>query len=324
LGTNVFYDGTVRSNPGALPSDGGILAPVRIIEGASGASDEIVIVRSDAEFGNLAMQVRSVDLASSPPNLTVDSWPDSTSGALRLGQVFLLGKADGSKVCSLLQMTKATNVGAGLAPWKLEFGYNPTSYPYNPSTPTVFASFPTYGDGDVIVNLGDSAKYVAATQEGNLSVGRAGFVYRRYGIHCDKLAAVDPSQTAGPYDCANTTPLVDEIVDIQAQYGIAPAGSQSVSEWRNATGTWAFNSVAAADIARIKAVRISVVARSPQYEKPDPSYSGGHVSPATLDLWVKVNAGDDPAPVYTVPDRDYRYKVFTTIVPMKNVIWGRL
>jgi type IV pilus assembly protein PilW len=166
--------------------------------------------------------------------------------------------------------------------------------------------------------MGMSVPYNGATQEGNLTINRAGFVYRQYGVQCGKLAASDPSQMTATPACTNTSPLVDEIVYLKAQYGVAAAaGSQDVVAWHNAQGAWA-SPLSAANIALIKAVRIAVVARSPQYEKSS-------VSPASITLWDTTGfAGADAAPVFAVPDQQYRYKVFTTVVPIKTVIWGKL
>ena len=64
------------------------------------------------------------------------------------------------------------------------------------------------------------------------------------------------------------------------------------------------------------AVRVAVVARSVQYEKEQ-------VSPASLTLWEAGDPGDPPpSRALTGDERHYRYKVFTTIVPIRNVIWG--
>jgi type IV pilus assembly protein PilW len=322
LGTNIYYGGTVRSQPS--DAYGGLVAPVRILDGGAGP-DSIIVMRSDAEFGHLTMPVRSFNAGASPPALTVDAWPDSATSPTP-GQVFLLGKTDGSKVCTLYQVSNATQPIAGAAGWSIEFSSG-AGYPYSAPNTAVFPGFPAsgYGDGDVIINLGSSVNYNAATKEGNLTVNRAGFVFRQYGVQCGKLAAVDPSQVVGPYDCTNTSPQVDEIVDLEAQYGIAAAGTQNVVEWRDANGTWAPTALTAANIARIKAIRIAVVSRSPQYEKVDPTLypPTGYVSPATITLWTAF-PGSDPAPVFVVPDRQYRYKVFTTVVPIKDVVWGQL
>jgi type IV pilus assembly protein PilW len=304
LGVNIYYNGTVVSDPGSLPTDGGILAPVRIIDGATAAGgDAIIVARSDSEYGVLSTIVRQVV----PGTITVDS-----ALGYQPGQLFLIGSSGGTEICTLLQLSAAPTAVAGTwSAWNLPYAAG-ANYRYNPANPTAaFATFPTYAAGAIVVNMG----YSPTT--GNISADRS-FIYRRYQVQCDKLAMVDPSQVAGPYDCANTTPVVDEIVNLQAQYGISlGGGAQAVDHWVDARGAWAYNLLTAAQINQIKAVRIAVVSRSPQLEKTD-------VSAATLTLWTTLTGGDDPAPTYTVPDRHYRYSVHTTIVPVKNVIWGKL
>lgn len=311
LGTNIYFSGTTVSNPGAGPADGGIVAPVRIINGAAGASDQIVVARSDAEFGVLTAIVQTTMTA---PTIRVNS----DLGYTQPGQLFLVGAGNGSKVCTILQLSKAATANAG--DWDLEFAAGAAT-PHNAPNPAVsFATFPAYTAGDKVVNLG----YRPAT--GSSLMADRGFMYRRYLVSGNYLVVADQSQApiATAYTSANTTPLVDHVVSIQGQYGVAPANSQTVSQWVEPTGTWDASTMSAANISRIKAIRIAVVTRSSQLEKPDSSLPGGHVSPAMLTLWTKVNPGDDTPPVFNVPDQDYRYKVFTTIVPLKNVVWGRL
>lgn len=314
LGVNIYYGGTVVSDPGAAPTDGGLLAPVRIVDGGKGA-DAIIIARADSEFSAMVNTVRT---ASTPPVITIDS----SLGYGSPGQLFLVGAANGSKICTLMQLSKAATASG--SDWDLEFASG-TAYPYNPPDPTTtYTKFPSYGAGDKVVNLGFSPS--PASGLSNLTAYRS-FMYRRYQVNWDascppQLSMVDPSQTAGPYSCANTQPLVDQIVDLQAQYGIAPTGSQTVGEWKDAKGEWAYDVLKADQIARIKAIRIAVVARSPGYEKD-------LVSPATLDAAWTAGASDDAAPNYSTTLKDangrhYRYKVFTTVIPIKNVIWGNL
>lgn len=337
LGVNVAYNGTILSNPGTAPppSDGGILAPVRIVDGAAGEPDVVVMVRSDAEFGALMTNiVTSVNLALPAPVITVNS-----SLGYETGQLILVASGSGSKVCTLLQVSKAPTLNVDGFNWDLEFAAG-SSFPYNLASPgTSYASFigpgaTTYGGGDKIVNLGLSRPPPAS----NVTTNRS-FMYRRYGIlglngetGCGDqptLTMVDPSQVSAPYTCANSQALADQIVDLQAQYGIAPAGSQTVNEWKDATGAWASNVLTAAQIGRIKAVRIAVVSRSSQFIKNDAACTENPVATADIALWEKLNAIDDEPPKYTIPVggdgcQHYRYKVFNTVAPLKNVIWGQL
>jgi type IV pilus assembly protein PilW len=141
---------------------------------------------------------------------------------------------------------------------------------------------------------------------------------RSYSIDADKrqlLRTDNATETA-----ASNEVVSSEIVDLQAQYGVAPLHSQSVNQWVDATGTWA--APTADDRTRIKALRIVLVARSAQYEKPDPSGTCSATTQAmvaTWPAWANFNTANF-APGWQC----YRYKVFETVVPLRNVLWGRI
>lgn len=284
LGINIYYNGSTVSN-------GGSLAPIIIIDGGTGP-DTVATVRSDADFGAIPTSI-----IKQMPTPSAEITADGTGG-LKQSQMFLVTASDGSKVCTLMEMSQdPQKTGNG---WNLQ--HNSGQYLYNPPNPAnAFTNAPQYSIGDSVVNMGS-------------------FMNRRYQVLCDQLTEVNTTVVAAPYTCANTTPLVAQIVNMQAQYGVAPTGSQTVNEWKNPTGIWAWDPAAgtpsAVNIARVKAVRIAIVARSPQYEKE-------MVSPASLTLWT-ADAGADAAPVMALTDeqRHYRYKVFETIVPVRNVIWA--
>ena len=116
---------------------------------------------------------------------------------------------------------------------------------------------------------------------------------------------------------------------MQAQYGISnTASSNVVSAWVSATGTWA--APAAADVQRIKAVRVVLVSRS---KEPD---SDTVTQAACTNGAGVVNTGpcnfeDASAPVIDlsglpVPGsrswRQYRYRVQQAVIPLRNVIWS--
>ena len=107
------------------------------------------------------------------------------------------------------------------------------------------------------------------------------------------------------------TPVFDNIVQLQAQYGHDTNGDGVVDTFNETTP------VTTAGWAAVLAIRIAVVARSGLFEKDE-------VSPATIRLW------DDSAtpptttgPVWTLTadERHYRYKVFQTVIPLRNMLW---
>lgn len=129
-------------------------------------------------------------------------------------------------------------------------------------------------------------------------------------------------------------PNVVGIVNIQAQYGIsAAANSNQVTQWVDASGaTWAAPTVA--DRNRIKAIRIAIVARNAKMEPAAVTTacsSTTAANPTGLCAWDATSAAPataSPAPTIDLSDGDpnwarYRYRVFETIIPLRNVIWSK-
>jgi type IV pilus assembly protein PilW len=126
-----------------------------------------------------------------------------------------------------------------------------------------------------------------------------------------------------------TAPSVVGVVNVQAQYGIsATANSNQVTAWVDPSGaTWAAPTVA--DRNRIKAIRIAVVARNSKME-PSVVSSACSSTTAAAPTGVCAWAGSvaSPAPTIDLSPGDanwarYRYRVFETIVPLRNVIWSK-
>jgi type IV pilus assembly protein PilW len=124
------------------------------------------------------------------------------------------------------------------------------------------------------------------------------------------------------------TPAVAGIVNLQAQYGVsATVNSNQITAWVDATGgTWAAPTVA--DRNRIKAVRIAVVARNAKMESGNVTAACSSLdsaSPTGLCAWEGSLASPAPA-INLSADANwqrYRYRVFETIIPLRNVIWAR-
>jgi len=122
---------------------------------------------------------------------------------------------------------------------------------------------------------------------------------------------------------ANREVISPEIVDMQAEYGVsASAGSQSVSTWVAATAGSVWEHPSRANGNRIKAVRIALLARSAQPEKPNASGVCTTTTDAMVNKW--------PAWAHLTASRVgsdwrcFRYKAFETVVPLRNVLWGKV
>lgn len=141
----------------------------------------------------------------------------------------------------------------------------------------------------------------------------------------------------------NGAPIMDGIVNMQAQYGLsAVANSNQIVQWVDATigAAGNFATPSTADRNRIKAIRIAVVARNPRKETKDPATntcnttaacsSLSAANPGGLCAWDATSLNPStasPAPAINLSaDADwacYRYRVFETVIPLRNVIWSK-
>jgi len=113
----------------------------------------------------------------------------------------------------------------------------------------------------------------------------------------------------------NTVVIARNVIGMRAQYGIsaAAAGSTTLEQWQDATG--AFANLDAATLPRVRAVRLGLVTRSPQREKPD---INGNCE-ASLDKPQLFGATVEP----DVADwQCFRYSVSTVVVPLRNLVLG--
>jgi len=150
----------------------------------------------------------------------------------------------------------------------------------------------TYTEG-TLFSLGRLPKSFAyAVRGGNLTV-------------CDLLAS-DCTDAAKTGDTTVWLPIANNIVGLHAQYGRDTGGPPMtgvVDTYDQTTPT------DACGWARALVIRLAVVARSPQWEKAvvttsPPSWSGGTFDLTGLTDW-----------------QHYRYRMFQTVSPLRNVIW---
>jgi len=127
----------------------------------------------------------------------------------------------------------------------------------------------------------------------------------------------------------NGQPIVSEVVNMQAQYGISSAANiNQVNEWVNATAGSAWQIPTVADRNRIKAIRVAIVVRNGLLEKEAVSTacsSTTAANPQGVCAWDGSVFGAAPViNLSATPNwQRYRYRVFETIIPMRNLIWSR-
>lgn len=287
-----YYDTGTKS--GAVPNFP--QTPVRIADGgnATGASDSLTMLWGSSVRSNVRdALVQTVKLPST--DLLTNPQPITGVGLSQAGGFVWL--TDDSQNCVLLRISAADPgpvlkhaVSVGTA---TQYNYNaPDAYMTGQGWPATFDKNPRVFDAGTLTQ-------------------------RTYSIAGGALTSQDYFSTI------DTTVLATNIVALKAQYGIANAGSQAVNNWVSAinTGVEDWSAPTAAQFKRIKAVRIAVVARSTQRERPpklgDPC-DATKVAPTTWPGGPAIDLSNDPN------WQCYRYRVFQTVVPLRNVLWANL
>lgn len=196
------------------------------------------------------------------------------------GQAVLMAPATPGNPC-LMRTVTAVVASTETTPQVLTFGAGGT---YNDA---VFTAPPTFAERDRIALLGE------------LQWNR----YRRVG---------NTLVLERPFD-GTAAVLVRDVIGLRAQYGLAAAGGTTLEDWQKPTG--AFATLSPADLPRVRALRIGMVTRSPQRQKPD---ADGHCD-ASLDKPELFGETLEP----DVTDwQCYRYRATTVVVPLRNLVLG--
>jgi type IV pilus assembly protein PilW len=256
-----------------VPAFSGGMAPVVITDGGTGP--DTVTIKRGTDF-----------LGSIPASIT-DAMPQPSA---ELNVSFTQGFTVGDKIvvsqggnCTVMEVTQVQDAA-------LKIQHNPGGFPsWNPQANFYNTApgntWPTFTSGARILNIGD-------------------MVVKTYSIDANNNLQMVDSSTISASN--GTYPLVKDIVSLQAQYGIADTGNQNVNAWVDATGSW--SALDSTEIKRIKAIRLTIVARSSKKEISNVTTSApGGVNVSTLPDWQK-----------------YRYRVYTTIIPLRNIIWSNV
>lgn len=126
------------------------------------------------------------------------------------------------------------------------------------------------------------------------------------------------------------TQIAGGVVNMQARYGVAEAGNKNqiaADSYVDALDPEWGPAMSAANRNRIKAIRVALVIRNSSIEKEDVTAACSSLTtaaPTGLCAWAGTVA--NPAPAIDLsadPDwRKYRYRVFDTIIPIRNMIWS--
>lgn len=273
-----------------------IPAAVSISDGGAAVADQIEIVYySNPADSNFSIP-SSTTLRGTMPDSSSELNVNSTNGCLpdTLALVQQAGQ------CTVMQVTQVQ--GAALKVQHNPGGAGTPANPaYNPNVPYMAANnWPAYTTGAVV------------------RCGLTPPVTRTYRLNASTLESQDSTS-------ATIQTIAPNIVALQAQYGVADAGALIVNradQWVDASGAWAKGTLTRANGKRIKAIRVAMVARSSEYEKPEPGNACSTTTAAMVAGW---SAWANLAAIQNLADwQCYRYKVVETVIPLRNVIWANV
>lgn len=296
-------DGTTQ---GAVP--GFPQTPVRIVDGGDepGASDTITVLWGSSVRANVPNRLlpAKVILDSLDP-AEVELHPQSgvaLSGVGGFGWLADWNSVDNVTVCTLVRITASSQNPALL-----------TSVVLSHAPAEGSAAAPNYNATRTWMIEAD---WYRAFEENPRLYDLGALTQRTFSVVDGVLQSQDY------FSSSETTQLVSNVVALKAWYGISDDGEQPVAAWVRATagagGNWANPPLD--DFKRIKAVRLAVVVRSPLKERADPEGACA-VTTAAPVAWPGgpvIDLGNDPE------WQCYRYRVFETVVPLRNVLWANL
>ncbi len=316
---NAWYSGTTVAN--GVP-----LLPARITDGGSDTAPDTLVFSASNAIGPLSAMPVLAPMGASDDPITV-----SESGSIAVNDLAIVGVPGSVGVpCTLFQVTAVTTDTTGLTCGGNANSCKALSHQasgdYNPPAGT-FTNEPRYGFSNAGLVVGPAAVMGLGT----------GFRQEGFAVICETLVQYNaftdtPACSTGPLSfTGGANALVTDVVMMQAQYGISnAANSDVVTDWVDATSTGGWDNPTAANVGRIKAVRVVIVSRS---KEP----ASELVTPASCDNGAGVvNVGpcsfrDAQAPVIdlsstSVPAgrswRNYRYRVQQAVIPLRNVIWS--
>jgi type IV pilus assembly protein PilW len=294
------------------------IMPIQITDGGTG-SDTIVTNYSTSSFGGIPGKI-IIEATASSQVLQLNNTMKAAGFAV--GNYILVGNPALGSACTRLQVSAATLAADALslaltnAPGAATPGDPPAatnlfatspnpvaSYGNSPSTPSIVVNMGTFARNQYSVVMN------ATTREGELQL----------------LDLTTPGATA--------VSIASGVVAMQTQLGVsASPQTQEINNWVNPTGTWAPTAISVNDIGRVKAVRVAIVTRSSQIERTTTLQSGNVTSTCTTPGGTVNNgpcawndSGTTAAPQIDLSGdtnwQRYRYRVYETVIPLRNVMW---
>ncbi len=130
------------------------------------------------------------------------------------------------------------------------------------------------------------------------------------------------------YVLTNGTDIIaGDVVNIQAQYGFSNNGDNQIDGWTPATGVWAKAVITPALVRQIKAVRFAVATRNGLKEKTAVTTSQCMTAFGPIACAAAAPNGalkvDISGTAAGAEWQNYRYRVYETTIPIRNMIWAK-
>lgn len=234
--------------------------------------------RLDLVYGSNVSAGSSVPLATPSDGSSIDTL--STLPAA-VGQAVMLAPAS-TGLCTVRSVTAVT---AGTV-----------------DTPQVLA----------FANTGAHNKFAFTTAPAYAAQARATLLgalqWHRYRVIDNNLVLEQPLD-------GSSAVLVRNVVGFRVEYGISDTGGSTLQSWQNA-GDAGWGTLSPASISRVRAVRLGLVVRSPQREKPDASGNciASSAKPRLFGAVIEPDVDDWGC---------YRFRSSTIVVPLRNLVWGQ-
>ena len=286
------------------------IAPVLITDGGGNNPDTISLMFGTA---SVTTSYDFVALSAGSNNITM-----TTNSGINIGDIVQIVETGSPPPvnCTLAQVTDKP--ASGFIARDAGNAVGPCPVPGSPTTACTGSRYNKAG------GLGQD--YSASAHVFNL--GR--LVTNTYRIDPATLNLVEDSAVTGAV--AQTGSIIaHRVINLQAQYGVDDGSNGGVANdniidgWVNATGAWNTDNVAqtpsAAQLKQIKAIRIAMAIQSNQNEYDKQTQTCHATTAAPVVTWptgpsMTLDLSSDPN------WQCYRYKIYESVIPFKNLIWS--
>lgn len=296
------------------------MVPVLIDDGPAGAPDTLTVLYGS---GTTMSASQAFNNLMPPPAVSnSDAKRANSRTGLRPGEI-IIATDSGNVVCGLFELTANANAD-GLTVDHGTGAYINYTNNQNVTAQTSLGAAALAQLQTQFLNNTGSAVYNDGTAKG---VGSTGAVFNLgtfpqlnvWQITNRRFLTVDNTLA----NQVAATEVAEGIVDLQAEYGVdADAdGVVSAAEWTAVTPA------TAADWRQLRAIRVALLARSQQYETTAvttvaPAWARGAFTMRNVDGTPDTTPMDGTGKPTPNNWRSYRYRIYETVIPLRNLVWG--